>query len=87
MRLLLIQPPQGTRFGFTRILMVEPLGLECLGSALKLHDHDVSLIGLRLDRSSALRSALTSPRPMRGVDAPSTADPAHVGLHARCAGV
>jgi hopanoid C-3 methylase len=63
MRLLLIQPPQGTRFGFTRILMVEPLGLECVGSALKLHGHDVALIDLRLDRSSALRSALTSPRP------------------------
>jgi hopanoid C-3 methylase len=63
MRLLLIQPPQGTRFGFTRILMVEPLGLECVGSALKLHGHEVTLIDLRLDRSSALRSALTSPRP------------------------
>jgi radical SAM superfamily enzyme YgiQ (UPF0313 family) len=63
MRLLLIQPPQGTRFGFTRILMVEPLGLECLGSALKLHGHDVSLMDLRLDRRSALQSALTSRRP------------------------
>jgi radical SAM superfamily enzyme YgiQ (UPF0313 family) len=63
MRLLLVQPPQGTRFGFTRILMVEPLGLECIGAALKLHGHEVTLIDLRLDRSSALRSALTSPRP------------------------
>lgn len=63
MRLLLIQPPQGTRFGFSRILMVEPLGLECLGAALKLHGHDVTLMDLRLDRASALRSALTSPRP------------------------
>jgi radical SAM superfamily enzyme YgiQ (UPF0313 family) len=43
--------------------MVEPLGLECIGSALKLHGHEVALIDLRLDRSSALRTALTSPRP------------------------
>ncbi|HEX5385141.1 MAG TPA: radical SAM protein [Gemmatimonadales bacterium] len=63
MRLLLIQPPQGTRFGFTRILMVEPLGLECVGAALKLHDHEVQLIDLRLDRASALHSALTRRRP------------------------
>jgi hopanoid C-3 methylase len=63
MRLLLIQPPQGTRFGFTRILMVEPLGLECLGAALQLHGHEVTLIDLRLDRPPALHSALTSPRP------------------------
>jgi radical SAM superfamily enzyme YgiQ (UPF0313 family) len=63
MRLLLIQPPQGTRFGFTRILMVEPLGLECLGAALQLHGHEVTLIDLRLDRLPALHSALTSPRP------------------------
>jgi radical SAM superfamily enzyme YgiQ (UPF0313 family) len=63
MRVLLIQPPQGTRFGFTRILMVEPLGLECLGAALGLHGHEVELLDLRLDRSPALRSALTSRRP------------------------
>lgn len=63
MRLLLIQPPQGTRFGFTRILLVEPLGLECLGAALQLHDHAVTLIDLRLDPASALQAALTKPRP------------------------
>jgi hypothetical protein len=54
MRLLLIQPPQGTRFGFTKILMVEPLGLECVGATLSLHGHEVALIDLRLDRLSAL---------------------------------
>jgi radical SAM superfamily enzyme YgiQ (UPF0313 family) len=63
MRLLLIQPPQGTRFGFTRILLVEPLGLECVGAALQLHGHEVALLDLRLDRPSALQSALTSRRP------------------------
>jgi len=63
MRLLLVQPPQGTRFGFTRILLVEPLGLECLGGALALHDHEVTLLDLRLDGPSALRSALTTRPP------------------------
>jgi hopanoid C-3 methylase len=62
-RVLLVQPPQGTRFGFTRIVMVEPLGLECLGAALRLHEHEVTLLDLRLEQASALRSALTGPRP------------------------
>ncbi len=63
MRILLIQPPQGTRFGFSRILMVEPLGLECVGAALKLHDHEVELIDLRLDRLATLGATLASRRP------------------------
>jgi len=64
MRITLVQPPQGTRFGFTRILMVEPLGLECVGAALKLHGHEVDLIDLRLDRFTAFRSRLTASHPM-----------------------
>lgn len=63
MRLTLVQPPQGTRFGFTKILMVEPLGLECVSAALKLHDHDVHLIDLRLDGRDVLRQHLVSWRP------------------------
>ncbi|HET7600396.1 MAG TPA: radical SAM protein [Gemmatimonadales bacterium] len=43
--------------------MVEPLGLECLGAAVKLHGHEVALLDLRLDRPSALPSALKSPKP------------------------
>jgi radical SAM superfamily enzyme YgiQ (UPF0313 family) len=63
MRVVLIQPPQGTRFGFTRILMVEPLGLECVGAAMKLHGHDVTLLDLRLDSPRTLRETLLSRRP------------------------
>ena len=63
MRVTLVQPPQGTRFGFSKVLRVEPLGLECVGSALRLHGHEVHLVDLRLDRPSALRDHLRSWRP------------------------
>lgn len=63
MRLTLVQPPQGTHFGFAKILLVEPLGLECVASALKLHQHEVELLDLRLDPPSTLVSHLRSLRP------------------------
>jgi len=63
MRITLVQPPQGTRFGFTRILMIEPLGLECVGAALKLHQHDVHLIDLRLENPRVLATHLRAFRP------------------------
>ncbi len=63
MRVTLVQPPQGTRFGFTRILMIEPLGLECVGGALKLHEHEVHLIDLRLEKPRVLESHLRQFRP------------------------
>lgn len=63
MRITLVQPPQGTRFGFTRILMIEPLGLECVGAALKLHQHDVHLIDLRLENPRVLAAHLRAFRP------------------------
>jgi radical SAM superfamily enzyme YgiQ (UPF0313 family) len=63
MRVTLIQPPQGTRFGFTRILMVEPLGLECVGAALQLHQHQVHLLDLRLESVGALISELRDFQP------------------------
>ncbi len=63
MRVTLVQPPQGTRFGFTRILMVEPLGLECVGAALQLHQHQVHLLDLRLESVGALLSDLREFRP------------------------
>jgi radical SAM superfamily enzyme YgiQ (UPF0313 family) len=66
MRITLIQPPQGSRFGFTNVLRVEPLGLECVGAALRRRDHDVNLIDLRLDDRKKLWSHLRSWRP-RGV--------------------
>jgi radical SAM superfamily enzyme YgiQ (UPF0313 family) len=63
MRITLVQPPQGTRFGFTRILLIEPLGLECVGAALKLHQHEVHLMDLRLEKPKALATHLRSFRP------------------------
>lgn len=63
MRITLIQPPQGTTFGFTRILLVEPLGLECVGAALQLHHHEVELLDLRLDPVGTLRPSLAAWRP------------------------
>lgn len=60
MRITLIQPLQGAHFGFSRILLVEPLGLECVGAALEQHGHDVRLIDLRLDDPRTLLSHLAS---------------------------
>ncbi|MFQ5704233.1 MAG: B12-binding domain-containing radical SAM protein [Gemmatimonadales bacterium] len=75
MRVLLVQPPQGSRFGISKILMVEPLGLECVGSALEARQHEVSLVDLRLDRSSALQSAIRSARPgLVGISCAFTTD-------------
>jgi radical SAM superfamily enzyme YgiQ (UPF0313 family) len=63
MRVTLIQPPQGSRFGFTHVLRVEPLGLECVGAAIRGHGHEVELVDLRLDDRSHLGSRLRSWRP------------------------
>ncbi|MBI2402601.1 MAG: cobalamin B12-binding domain-containing protein [Gemmatimonadetes bacterium] len=63
MRVTLVQPAQGTHFGFTKILMVEPLGLECVSAVLKSHAHEVHLVDLRLDRPSALVDHLRAWRP------------------------
>jgi hopanoid C-3 methylase HpnR len=63
MRVTLVQPPQGAQFGFTKVLLVEPLGLECVAAALKLHEHEVYLLDLRLDRRAVLWSHLRSFRP------------------------
>src|ERR671936_2255093 len=58
MRITLLQPPQGSRFGFTKVLRVEPLGLECVGAALGQAGHEVQLVDLRLDGPAELRSHL-----------------------------
>jgi radical SAM superfamily enzyme YgiQ (UPF0313 family) len=49
MRMLLVQPPQGTRFGLSRILTGEPLGLECVGGAVRSRGHDAEIVDLRID--------------------------------------
>src|SRR5580658_6551087 len=63
MRVTLIQPPQGSRFGFTKVLRVEPLGLECVGASIRSHDHDVWLIDRRLDDGAKLVEHLRTWRP------------------------
>lgn len=63
MRVTLVQPPQGSRFGFTHVLRVEPLGLECVGAALRQHDHAVELLDLRLDDRKRLGAHLHAWRP------------------------
>lgn len=63
MRVTLIQPPQGSRFGFSKVLRVEPLGLECVGAAIRSHDHEVVLIDRRLEDQSKLVDHLRSSRP------------------------
>jgi hopanoid C-3 methylase HpnR len=63
MRLTLVQPPQGSRFGFTKVLRVEPLGLECISAAVKQHGHEVHLVDLRLDAPRVLIDHLRGFRP------------------------
>lgn len=56
MKVLLVQPPPGTHFGFTNILRIEPLGLECVGGALEEVGHEVQIVDMRIDDWDALRS-------------------------------
>jgi hopanoid C-3 methylase len=63
MRVTLVQPPQGSRFGFTKVLRVEPLGLECIGAAMQARGHEVRLLDLRLDSEATLLDHLRSRRP------------------------
>ena len=63
MRVTLVQPPQGSRFGFTKVLRVEPLGLECIGASMEAQGHEVRLADLRLDSLPALLDHLRSFRP------------------------
>ncbi len=74
MRMLLVQPPQGTSFGLARILTGEPLGLECVGGALRARGHDAELIDLRLDTWEALDRALDDPPAAVGVSCSFSTD-------------
>lgn len=58
MRVALVQPPQGSRFGFSKILRVE-----CVSAAVRPHGHETHLIDLRLDHPQVLRRHLSSWRP------------------------
>jgi radical SAM superfamily enzyme YgiQ (UPF0313 family) len=62
-RVTFVQPLQGTKFGFTKILRVEPLGMECVSSTLKLHDHETYYVDLRLDKPRVLENHLRDWKP------------------------
>lgn len=74
MRMLLVQPPQGTRFGLTRILRVEPLGLECIGAAVRERGVEADLVDLRVDSWEALERALDDQPDVLGVSCAFTTD-------------
>ncbi len=74
MRMLLVQPPQGTTFGLTRIMTGEPLGLECVGGALRARGHEAELLDLRLDTWEALDRALDDPPAAVGVSCSFSTD-------------
>src|ERR1700751_3085601 len=54
MRVLLIQPPQGTDLGLSRVLITEPLGLENIASSLLEDLHDVRILDLRIEKLNRL---------------------------------
>ena len=74
MRMLLVQPPQGTTFGLTRILTGEPLGLECVGGAVRARGYDAELLDLRLDGWERLDRALDDPPAALGVSCSFSTD-------------
>jgi hopanoid C-3 methylase len=74
MRLLLVQPPQGTRFGLSRILTGEPLGLECVGGAVRSRGYDAELVDMRLDTWESLDRALDDRPAALGISCAFTTD-------------
>src|SRR5437016_5913974 len=49
MRILLVQPPEGSAFGVSKVFLPEPLGLELVAAALTPDGHELKLIDLRLE--------------------------------------
>ena len=74
MRMLLVQPQQGTRFGLSRILTGEPLGLECVGGAVRSRGYDAEVVDLRLDSWDALDRAVDDPPAVVGISCAFTTD-------------
>lgn len=54
MRVLLIQPHQGTNLGLSRVLITEPLGLENVATPLLEDFHDVRILDLRIENLKKL---------------------------------
>src|SRR5262249_3032552 len=63
MRILLVQPPEGTTFGVSKVFLPEPLGLELVAAALTPDGHELRLIDLRLDRFARLERVLREFKP------------------------
>src|SRR5579884_784062 len=63
MRILLVQPPEGTAFGVSKVFLPEPLGLELVAASLTPDGHDIRLIDLRVDKWSALERELREFKP------------------------
>ena len=63
MRILLVQPPEGSAFGVSKVFLPEPLGLELVAGALTPDGHDMRLLDLRLERWKALEGELVTFRP------------------------
>ena len=74
MKLLLVQPPAATRFGFTSVMLSEPLGLECIGGAVLSRGYGAELVDLRLDGWEALEKALADEPTALGVTCAFTTD-------------
>ncbi len=58
MKVLLIQPQQGTSFGVSKIVTTEPLGLESIASPMLEQGHDVRIIDLKVERAYRLDEEL-----------------------------
>ncbi|HJZ87937.1 MAG TPA: radical SAM protein [Polyangia bacterium] len=63
MRILLVQPPEGSAFGVSKVFLPEPLGLELVAAALTPDRHELRLIDMRLERWSVLERELRDFRP------------------------
>lgn len=63
MRILLVQPPEGTTFGVSKVFLPEPLGLELVAASLTPDGHEMRLIDMRLERWSALERELRDFKP------------------------
>ena len=56
MKVALIKPPSASGvLGLDMMVMVEPLGLECLAGAIEPDGHDCTIIDARIDGSLATR--------------------------------
>jgi radical SAM superfamily enzyme YgiQ (UPF0313 family) len=58
MKVLLVQPPQGTSFGISKIVTTEPLGLESIASPMLLNGHEVHIIDLKVEKPLRLSEEL-----------------------------